>query len=149
VEYLVAQGAQLEARTDDGFTALLLAAEKGHYAVVRLLGEHGADVNVTEPRGHQFPLYVAAIKGNLATLETLLALDASVNSQNIAGFTALNIASQLGHTDCVIALLQAGADPTIMQSDGAAPIHQAAGNNREGAVAALLDHGCDLNLVSI
>ena len=36
VEYLAAQGAPLEARSNDGFTALLLSAQEGHHAMVRL-----------------------------------------------------------------------------------------------------------------
>jgi ankyrin repeat protein len=39
VEYLAAQGAPLEARGNNGFTALLAAAQRGHHAVVRVLGE--------------------------------------------------------------------------------------------------------------
>ena len=55
---------------------------------------------------------------------------------------------QEGHSPCVTALLRAGADPTLRTKYGAAPIHAAAHKNRDSSVLALLDHGCDLELVS-
>jgi ankyrin repeat protein len=148
VEYLAAQRARLEARSNQGFTALLSAAQRGHHAVVRVLEERGADVNVAFTLTHQSALWKAALYGHLATVETLLSLGARVDSQAFNGSTPLLVASQEGRTDCVLALLQAGADATLRQSDGAAALHQAAVRNRAGAVAALLEHGCDPEMVS-
>jgi ankyrin repeat protein len=41
---LIEIGAQLEAKTSDGWTPLHLAAERGHVEIVRLLCNRGADV---------------------------------------------------------------------------------------------------------
>lgn len=51
------------------------AARNGDTGVVRLLIEHGADVNAQNPRGHTV-LYCAGGHGHLATLELLLSAGA-------------------------------------------------------------------------
>lgn len=51
VSYLVAHGAQLEARGNGGFTALLLAASTGSPQVLAALLELGADISARDVRG--------------------------------------------------------------------------------------------------
>jgi ankyrin repeat protein len=42
---LLEYGADVNAKTRDGLTALHLSAQNGHLEIVKLLLEHGADVN--------------------------------------------------------------------------------------------------------
>jgi ankyrin repeat protein len=147
VAELVAEGARLEVRGPGGRTALMAAAEGGHPAVVALLAGRGAAVSAATPRTGQSGLWRAALRGRLAALETLLALGAAVDQQDIAGDSPLAVACQEGHTACVLALLRAGADPALRAGDGATPLHMAAQRNRRPAVAALLEHGCDPHIV--
>ncbi len=51
VEAILAMGADIEARNEDGQTALHMAAFTGSDPIVKLLAEHGADVNVTDNYG--------------------------------------------------------------------------------------------------
>ena len=46
---LIEAGADVMKARDDGVTALFMAAQKGHEAVVRALIEAGADVGVAAP----------------------------------------------------------------------------------------------------
>ena len=55
--------------------------------------------------------------------------------------TPLLTASQEGHLEAVVALLQAGADPLLSREDGALPIHKAANNNHHEVVRALIEQG--------
>ena len=63
------------------------------------------------------------------------------------GMTPLSAFGE-GHTACVKSLLQAGASIHVPDTDGVFPIHTAAAKNIPAAVQALLDYGCDPNLVS-
>lgn len=49
---LLSAGANIEARANDDWTALTVAAREGHADVVRVLLKHGAAVNAKEGGGH-------------------------------------------------------------------------------------------------
>ena len=74
----------------------------------------------------------------LLAVEELLAAGASLDLQSNGGNTALILAAKFGHTECVRALLAAGADQTLINADGK---HAAmcAQDNAQHATAALLD----------
>jgi len=59
VELLLEKGADLECRSNNGWTPLFWAAEKGHEVVVKLLLEKGADVECKSDNGRT-PLSSAA-----------------------------------------------------------------------------------------
>lgn len=57
------------------------------------------------------PLTLAAARGHVGMIETLLAAKADVNLPGMNGHTPLRIAIDCGHLDSVKVLLKAGADP--------------------------------------
>jgi len=61
VEALLERGAPVEARTDTGASALMVAAGAGVIAVVRVLLEHGAHVTAADHTGAS-ALLLAAFK---------------------------------------------------------------------------------------
>ncbi|XP_063644873.1 ankyrin repeat and SOCS box protein 3 isoform X8 [Pan troglodytes] len=101
----------IKMKTFEGFCALHLAASQGHWKIVQILLEAGADPNAT-------------------TLEetTPLFLGANVNCQALDKATPLFIAAQEGHTKCVELLLSSGADPDLYCNEDSwqLPIHAAA-----------------------
>ncbi|KAB0366219.1 hypothetical protein FD754_010375 [Muntiacus muntjak] len=101
----------IKTKTFEGFCALHLAASQGHWKIIQILLEAGADPNAT-------------------TLEetTPLFLGANVNCQALDKATPLFIAAQEGHTECVELLLSSGADPDLYcnEDNWQLPIHAAA-----------------------
>ena len=71
VQTMVEAGADIEATTGQGESALLLAASEGHSATVEVLLAAGADVEVSTPRGRT-ALSNAAFRGHTDVVRQLL-----------------------------------------------------------------------------
>ncbi len=90
------------------------------------------------------PLHRAALQGDVASVESLLAAGADANATNAAGATALHYAT--GSPRMVRALLAAGARANTVSAMGVTPLATAA--TRDGAseaVGLLLEAGADAN----
>lgn len=87
----------------DGFTALHLAVYGGRLDAVRLLLDHGADVNVrsTGSIARVPPLGTAAFVGSVEAARLLLDRGADVNGTGEGGFTALDSATANGDEELV------------------------------------------------
>ncbi|KAJ7392435.1 hypothetical protein OS493_012098 [Desmophyllum pertusum] len=84
---LMAFGADIWKRNNIGYSAVHLAAEYGHTEAVRLLLEHGADVNTelsinASDDDGLTPLHRAASAGQCDTVNFLLDHGANVNAEN-------------------------------------------------------------------
>ena len=72
VESLLGHGADVNAKTTYGVTALLYAAGKGHVDVVKVLLKHKADVNAADSFYRETPLASAADANHVAVVKLLL-----------------------------------------------------------------------------
>jgi len=88
VRTLIQQGANIEARDNDGWTPLFTAAQYGHDQVVRTLIEHGANVEAHDDGGWT-PLFHAAVYGRDEVGRTLLNAGAQVDHRGVRSWTAL------------------------------------------------------------
>ena len=88
----------------DGNAPLHWAVEKGHMECVRVLCEHGANVDVRERWQGWTPLMIAASKGKMREAALLLKHRATV-STGAKGKTALSVAAG----PLMVSLLQAGS----------------------------------------
>ncbi len=99
IEKLIEKGADVNAVIPDGdfkgWTALMLAAGRGHSDVYLKLIEKGADVNVNDREGRT-ALMGAVKKGNLGICELLIKNGVDVNAKNKKGYTALMYAAAWG-----------------------------------------------------
>ncbi len=88
VRKLISEGVNINAKKDNGMTALYLATEKGHFHIVRLLLEAGADVNAAlnkkgNDKGGQTPLFVAVQKGDTNIVRQLIKWGANARYEDI------------------------------------------------------------------
>jgi hypothetical protein len=97
--------AYINARDKGGSTPLLWASGA---SVVRLLLEHGADLNVQDKVGRT-PLQSASMRGMLEVVRLLLEHGADVEVKNSFGKTALQEAAGNGHSEVVELLREHGA----------------------------------------
>lgn len=106
-------GADINQETNDGATALHLAAQYGHLDVLKcLVNELGADVNKAAVNGIT-PLYTAAQNGHLALVVFLvneLGARLDINKESLQLSTPLMAASITQHNEVVRWLLQHGAN---------------------------------------
>jgi ankyrin repeat protein len=133
-----------DAIIDIGTTPLLRAARSGDTAVMKLLLEHGALVDLPQVSGAT-PLMVAVGLGAssidtrgkfrseldaLASAEVLLDAGGDVNARDANGRTALHAAAASGYDDVVRLLVERGADIAAKDVDGITPLDAANGKLR-------------------
>ena len=117
IQALIDKGADVNAKTADGWTALMSASSSGyvgsdgHLKVVQALLAKSADVNAKSNDGWT-ALMSASGKGHLTVVQALLDKAADVNAKDDAGETALSLAKANGHSDIAELLIKAGVPPT-------------------------------------
>jgi len=109
VRTLLRQRTDVNARSDDGSTALLWAAHWNDLATAELLVRSGADANVSNDL-RITPLSLACTNGNAALVELLLKAGAHPNTPIATGETPIMTCASSGSVDAVRALAEHGAD---------------------------------------
>ena len=125
VKQYLADGEDVNANDEFGFTPLLHAASSGHKEIVELLISNGANVNAKGDLGTT-PLLWAAINGHKEVVELLIAKGADVMAKR-AGRTPLHRAASNGHKEIVELLIANGADVNDIAGEGGwgTPLHRA------------------------
>ena len=134
-------GADIDARNDEGWTPLHMAAEFSGQAAVRVLLEAGADIEARDRIGWT-PLHAASTP---AAVRVLLEAGADVEARDDEGWTPLHAALTPAE---VRLLLEAGADIEAQDVYGWTPLHVAAAFSDPGLVGVLLEAGADVEALS-
>ena len=106
---LLSDGADPEARDNNGRTPAHVAAFASHEDAVATLAKGGADVNALDGELYDM-VTIAAVAGDVAMLKAALAAgnDPGLTTSRYDG-TALIAAAHLGHAEVVKTLIEAGA----------------------------------------
>ena len=142
---LLEHGANPHRRDDQGFTALHMACQCGHYQAVRLLIQHGAPLDAQDVIGWT-PLHSAIYKDRFRAAASLLRAGADPNLTDTQGMTPLHLGSNL-HDDVNMtrSLISHGADVAARDAQGRSPLHYAARQGLTRIVHALLKHGAKVH----
>ncbi|XP_067337281.1 kinase D-interacting substrate of 220 kDa B isoform X10 [Channa argus] len=136
---------EVDGRSDNGQTPLMLAAEQGSLEIVQELIRRGANVNLDDVDCWS-ALISAAKEGHLEVVRELLENSAYIEHRDMGGWTALTWACYKGRVEVAKVLLEQGANPnTTGQQYSVYPIIWAAGRGHSEIVKLLLEQGAKVN----
>ena len=130
--------ALVNARDEDGLSAVLTAAYYQEPDIATLLVQRGAELNVFE----------ACAVGDLSRVQVWVERQPElIDAYAPDGFQPLGLAAFFGHTDIVEFLIDKGAmvNSPSRNAMRVMPLHSAIANQRTEIVRLLLDHGADVN----
>jgi ankyrin repeat protein len=149
VKQLASKGSNLEARDEDGRTALFLTAMAGHVSMVEALIGLKADKEATDKMNFT-PLMAAAASGQVKMLEVLIKAKANLEAKHQKGGTALHVSSSSGQRESVELLLnntyKVKADVAAVDEDLDSPLHLAVYRGHYDVCIQLMRHGADVHL---
>jgi ankyrin repeat protein len=149
IRQMLDQGADVDSRRHNGWTALMPAAANGKTEAFELLLSQGADPHLTDGGGNT-PLHHAACGGKVAIIRALIERGVDVDARSHRGWTPLHAAVFDERIRAVHCLIKAGADvnaQTEREIGAFTPLKGARGNSKMTdlllAAGAKLDPYCD------
>ena len=147
VEYLVKTCGQDPNKSPGGLgTPLQAAGLLGHTAIIQLLLEHGADVNVRD-KYNSTPLHEASGSGNLDVMQSLLSGGANADVLDHWGDSPLRKALQCQKFDAVKLLVKGGADVNVRDKSNSTQLHEASRSGNLDVMELLLSLRADVNVL--
>ncbi|XP_055906458.1 putative ankyrin repeat protein RF_0381 [Eupeodes corollae] len=141
---LIDAGADVNAKSKDGRTALHYASYNAYHNVVKLLFEHNAKM-VADNEG-MLPLHLNAYNGNVDILKMLISKGADVNARTKYGTTAVHFATEEIKIEFLEYLFQHGAKIDQKEDDnGETALHAAARIDCLDLFELLLNYGADID----
>ncbi|XP_036590064.1 fibronectin type 3 and ankyrin repeat domains protein 1 [Trichosurus vulpecula] len=130
-----------------GFTALMVAAQKGYLRLVKILIGNGTDVNLKNGSGKD-SLMLACYAGHLDVVKYLRAHGASWEARDLGGCTALHWAADGGHSNVIEWMIQDGCKIDVLDTgSGWTPLMRVSAVSGNKEVASLLiEAGADVNV---
>ncbi|XP_039593324.1 transient receptor potential cation channel, subfamily N, member 1 isoform X2 [Polypterus senegalus] len=133
----------------NGWSPLLMAAERGHTEIVKILLQNHARVDVFDEHG-KAALHLAAENGNKEIADILLQHKAFVNAKTKLGLTPLHLAAQNGYNRLVKLLVETHmASIDVLSLTKRTPLHVAALSGQLDVCSTLLNIKADINATDI
>ncbi|XP_074548091.1 kinase D-interacting substrate of 220 kDa B isoform X4 [Halichoeres trimaculatus] len=134
----------VDCRSDNGQTPLMVASEQGSLEILQELIRRGANVNLDDVDCWT-ALISAAKEGHIEVVRELLENNANLEHRDMGGWTALMWAAYKNRVEVARLLLEKGANPNITGQYSVYPIIWAAGRGHAEIVHLLLQHGAKVN----
>ncbi|NMG02069.1 ankyrin repeat domain-containing protein [Azoarcus taiwanensis] len=128
----------------DSYEASISSARLGDTRQLVSLLNRGIDPNTIDEQGNSL-LLLAAREGHLRTVQAILQYRPNVLHRNLAGDSALMLATLGGHRDVVDELLDAGAE---LNHDGWTPLIYAAFQGHLDLVEKFIERGADVHALA-
>jgi hypothetical protein len=145
VKNLIAEGADVNEKTQEGFTPLHNAAFYGLLEITKLLIENGADVNA-KTLSSLTPLYNAADHGYLEIAKLLIENGADVNIDFFNGRRPLHCAADHGYLEIAKLLIENGADVNVEDFAGITAFDKAKSRDNQEMKKLLIENGAYENI---
>jgi uncharacterized protein len=162
IKQLLDAGVAADERGADDQTPLMVLARTPNVEAVKLLIKAGAELNAIEKWRGQTALMWAAGQKQPAMVQLLIEKGANINARSLpnnwerqvsaeprmkilppGGMSALHYATREGCSECVAALIKAGADLNVADPDGVTPLVMAGLNARWDSMKLLLEAGAN------
>jgi len=121
INRLISKGADIDAKTDEGATPLILAITNNKLNAVKVLLEYNPNLN-TITRNSETPLLIAVKQRYFEITEALIRAGADVDYADRHGATPLHFASIYGYLDIVDLLLYYDASIDLKSQEGLSPL---------------------------
>ncbi|XP_037660983.1 fibronectin type 3 and ankyrin repeat domains protein 1 isoform X2 [Choloepus didactylus] len=145
----ILQGGNVKVDVPDkfGFTALMVAAQKGYTRLVKILVSNGTDVNLKNGSGKD-SLMLACYAGHLDVVKYLRRHGASWETRDLGGCTALHWAADGGHCSVIDWMIKDGCEVDVVDAgSGWTPLMRVSAVSGSQKVASLLiEAGADVNM---
>ena len=145
IRQLIASGADMASRDDEGNTAVALAAAAGQVSALNVLLSAGADADAKNKAG-ETPLMLAAAKGHSDIVERLLEKRADSTATAPGGASVLSMAVRGCQEPIIRALIKHGADARLLLDGDVSLLMLAATTCNERVVRLLLAEGIPVNV---
>ena len=144
-------GVDVNATNKQNVTALMITCrEMDEKDAIKVLLNAGADPNIVDAEGNTWLHYAAQNILSTEALQVVIShgVDVDVNATNKKNVTALMTAcGEMKNKDAINALLNAGADPDIVDADGNTWLHYAAQNIwSTEALQVVISHGLGIDV---
>ena len=143
----------VDGQDDQSTTPLNEACICGDLPLVKELLKHGANANAKDPNGMR-PLQTACTMGYVPLVKAILDYNHKSNHQTAKKMveapitwsknTVMHLVADNGDLEMMMVLLKYGANPSVQNDDGVAPIHIAASQGHINIAEKLLDSGKNL-----
>ncbi|KAL8417878.1 hypothetical protein RB594_001482 [Gaeumannomyces avenae] len=165
LKLLSSRGADLNSKSNNGYTPLYMAALVGSLACLEFLLDRGVDLGSATNKAPT-AAHAAAAKGHIDCLKLLLGRGADATAEDGDGLTPIHLASMSGYVDCLKVLLdwtaihiastsgcaeplkllpKHGADVSVQIPGGATAVQLACEEGQIECLMVLIRAGADVN----